>query len=90
MILIIRWAGLQTNSSTWSFTLSQCKVSVSPAGWLFVANPAVMCVSSFHFVTFVTENESHMHAVSSSETNTPESAPQLPQATEEEEEVQYF
>ncbi|XP_059930343.1 uncharacterized protein LOC132473959 [Gadus macrocephalus] len=32
------------------------------------------------------ENESHMHAVSSSETNTPESAPQLPQATEEEEE----
>ncbi|XP_030235977.1 uncharacterized protein LOC115560664 isoform X2 [Gadus morhua] len=32
------------------------------------------------------ENESHMHAVSSNETNTPESAPQLPQATEEEEE----
>ena len=31
-----------------------------------------------------------MHAVSSSETNTPESAPQLPQATKEDEEVQYF
>ena len=31
-----------------------------------------------------------MHAVSSSETNTPGSAPQLPQATEEEEEVQYL
>ena len=31
-----------------------------------------------------------MHAVSSNETNTPESAPQLPQATEEDEEVQYF
>ncbi|XP_030235975.1 uncharacterized protein LOC115560663 isoform X7 [Gadus morhua] len=32
------------------------------------------------------ENESHMHAVSSTESNTPGSAPQLPQATEEEEE----
>ncbi|CAL8375213.1 unnamed protein product [Gadus morhua 'NCC'] len=32
------------------------------------------------------ENESHMHAVSSSENNPPESAPQLPQATEEDEE----
>ncbi|XP_030235970.1 uncharacterized protein LOC115560663 isoform X3 [Gadus morhua] len=30
------------------------------------------------------ENESHMHAVSSTESNTPGSAPQLPQATEEE------
>ena len=49
-----------------------------------------MCVSSFYPVTFVTENESHMHAVSSSENNPPESAPQLPQATEEDEEVQYF
>ena len=39
MILLIRWAGLQTNSSTWSFTLSQCKVSVSPAGWLFRSQP---------------------------------------------------
>ena len=51
---------------------------------------------SFYPVTFVTENESHMHAVSStetlssSETNTPESNPQLAQATEEDEEVQYF
>ncbi|XP_056468398.1 uncharacterized protein LOC130406733 [Gadus chalcogrammus] len=32
------------------------------------------------------ENESHMHAVSSTESNPPESAPQLPQATEEDEE----
>ena len=39
MILIIRWAGLQNNSSTWSFTLSECKVSVSPAGWLFRSQP---------------------------------------------------
>ena len=46
--------------------------------------------SSIYPVTFIPENESHMHAVSSTETNTAESGPRLHQSAEDDEEVQYF